>query len=236
MRIGFFGDSFCQEISNMHTQTNGYQTYIKKIKKYYNADIVHLGRGGSSIWDVIINQFPPFIKNLPDVCIFVWTDHGRLYHPKIHNLGPWNAIDKKKSISEFHYSDLFHKKEKAAASEFYKFLYDDKKAEHEARSALYYFDRTTLTELENKTKIIHLWSFGKYNNTNKETEYIYKFTTGVECHPPMKSFAMLNKPEKYNYSLDANHIHGNENNNILADLIISAINNYTTGNLIDYKL
>ena len=39
--IGFFGDSFCAEVSNQHSESNGYKTYIEKLISHYNADLVN---------------------------------------------------------------------------------------------------------------------------------------------------------------------------------------------------
>ena len=78
--IGFFGDSFCAEVSNQHSESNGYKTYIEKLISHYNADLVNLGVPGCSVWDTTLIQFKPFEKNPPDICIFSWTGGGGLFH------------------------------------------------------------------------------------------------------------------------------------------------------------
>jgi len=69
MKIGFFGDSFCMEESNPHSWFLNYETYIRKIKNNYKADIVNLGRPGSSYWDTILDQFTSV--DTPDVMYFL---------------------------------------------------------------------------------------------------------------------------------------------------------------------
>ena len=104
MRIGFFGDSFVYELSNPHSWYYNYVTYLKLIKDHYNAEVVNLGVGGSSYWDSIIKQFPPHENNLPDVCVFCWTDSGRVYHPTVRNLGSW--LLNKHDWKDTHYKHL----------------------------------------------------------------------------------------------------------------------------------
>ena len=85
MKIAFFGDSFCSHLDGKQASVGSYiynninyryDTYIKKLELHYSAEIVHLGLGGSSIYDVILSQFPNFLKenSYPDVCVFVY-DH-----------------------------------------------------------------------------------------------------------------------------------------------------------------
>ena len=84
--IGFFGDSFCNRETNEHSMSHDYETYIRQVKNYYNADIVNLGFGGSSIWDLYLNQLKPFIEQPPDITVCVWTNAGRLYHRECRSL------------------------------------------------------------------------------------------------------------------------------------------------------
>jgi len=114
MKIGFFGDSFCQYDVPEDWQNVDYETYITKLKKHYNAEIVNLGQSGSSIYDLILLQIKPFIDTnyYPDVCIFVWTDIARLFHRNHRNLNI-HTID--------------HEKENftiRAAKQYFAYLYD----------------------------------------------------------------------------------------------------------------
>ena len=86
MKIGFFGDSFCADKWN--SINNDYNTYISMIEKHYDADIVHLGVGGSSVGDLILLQLTPFINQniIPDVCVFCWTEPHRLFHRNIRKI------------------------------------------------------------------------------------------------------------------------------------------------------
>jgi len=199
MKIGFYGDSFCCEISNPHSIVLGYDTYIKKIKKYYNAEIVNLGVGGSSIWDLVLNQFK--VDNIPDVCIFCWTDSNRLYHPKLRNLTYNNLVNQK--IKDIQIKDFFNFNVRNSAKKYFEHLHDTEKSELEYQSLLFYFDQTVLSKIINKTKIIHLWSFEKK----------YTWISGNEIITPLVNFTTKEK------GMAANHIHGEEENQKIFELI-----------------
>lgn len=231
MKIGFFGDSFCAEMRNQHSILHRYSSYIKLIKDHYHADIVNLGVGGSSCWDVILQQFPKFKDNLPDVCVFVWTDWNRLYHPKVRNIGNWVLIPK--ILNEFSPSRFLYSKYYKLAQDYYKEFYDDHKALQERTAALYHFDKTVLEPIMSKTKIIHCWSFVENNK--------FRFSSGMECAPALKLFSMHNMPANHDDSFCANHIYGKENNKLLSQMIIQAIDQHQNGlvkhfNFTDAKL
>ena len=73
--IGFFGTSFCQNLTTEHSTTNGYTTYMQSLVDYYDAQVVNTGVGGGSCFDVRDRQLKPFILQgrLPDISIFVWA-------------------------------------------------------------------------------------------------------------------------------------------------------------------
>lgn len=199
MRIGFFGDSFCMEFENIHSQEFNYETYLTMIRNHYSADIVHLGEGGSSVWDVIINQFPKHIDNPPDVCIFCWTDHSRLFHKTFRSLTCGSVLHlKEKDITEDHekQKDVFE-----AAKHFFLKLHDEEKSDLEAKAALHYFDDYILSKLTGRTKIFHMWSFKKY----------YDWKHGKEILPPLITFTNM-KDENPKEDWGPNHL-GNYNKN-----------------------
>jgi hypothetical protein len=159
MKIGFFGDSFCMELSNIHSEAYKYDTYLTMIKNHYAADIVNLGQGGSSVWDVIINQFPPHLNNLPDICIFCWTDYNRIFHRTFRSLTGGSVLNlKQKDITDHHRTQ---KHVFDAATHYFLNLYDEEKSKLELQAALHYFDDYVLSKIFNKTKIFHMWSFEK---------------------------------------------------------------------------
>jgi hypothetical protein len=199
MKIGFFGDSFCMEFDNVHSIEYKYDTYLTMVKDHYSANIVNLGYGGSSVWDVIINQFPPFADNLPDICIFCWTDNYRLFHRTFRSLTMGSVLHlKEKDINEDHYKqkDVFD-----AAKKYFLKLHDDEKSKIESIAALNYFDNYILEKISHKTKIIHLWSFEKY----------YDWKHGVEIDVPLMHFSRL-KNEHPQEDLSPNHL-GDQNKN-----------------------
>lgn len=243
MKIGFFGDSYCAEMNNSHTWFNRYDTYINKLQDHYGAKIVNLGYGGSSCWDLILKQFPPFINNLPDVCIFVWTAAGRIYHPECRNISPWVMDLDKIPITQFHYTRILYNKKYKVAREFYKELYDEEKEKQERISALYRFDREVLRPMMEKTKIIHIWTTGNFKTWDVDKRYStdnmfydYEFVTGVQCNPPLQNFSMHGKDPKFNTDLAANHIFGNENNDLVKNMLTDAIDNHRNGKIVKCQL
>jgi len=200
MNIGFYGDSFCSEERSPHSVLKGYDTYITKIKNKLDANIVHLGQGGSSIWDVALKQFDP--DNAPDVSIFCWTDSSRLYNNKIRNLTYGSVTNKKLKTLKF--SEIVHRQTVRAAKMYYSHLYDEDKHNLEYKAFLYYFDKVILPLAD--SKIIHLFCF----------ENTYTWCTGVSIDTPLVTFADDNP-----YA--ANHINGNKANTQVANLILQKI-------------
>jgi hypothetical protein len=171
--IGFFGDSFCALESNEHSTKHGYATYIKKLKNHYDAKIVNLGMGGSSVWDLYFNQLLPLIKSnsVPDICVFVWTHSGKIFHRtsrSLHASAALNGFNKKKfdwfakTYPSVGYN-FFAKEIYEAAKEYYLHLYDQEKEDLEHIAQLQYIDNNVLNLLPESTKIIHLWAFGSSN-------------------------------------------------------------------------
>lgn len=203
MKIGFYGDSFCCEISNPHSILKNYDTYIKKIKNFYQADIVHLGHGGSSVWDVIIQQFD--INNIPDICIFCWTDANRLYNKNVRHLTMGSVCGKKK-LKDISFGDLWHIRTVNAAREYFTHLYDFEKSNLENLAAMQYFDNNVLNHVN--SKIIHLYSF----------ENVYNWRHGIVIDPPLNTFV-----DKNVYA--ANHLNGDIINQKVFEIINTAISN-----------
>ena len=151
MHIGFYGDSFCSEKYNYHSKFHKYKTYIQMLEESLDADIVNLGIGGSSYYDLILHQF---VKPYPDICIFTWTDPNRLYHPTIRNLTP-GSFGFFARLDEGSFFSPVYK----AAKMYYKHLHSDDKAKLECSALLEYFDNRILKDVD--SKIIHLWCFEK---------------------------------------------------------------------------
>jgi hypothetical protein len=247
MKIGFFGDSFCTKEYNEHSEEHGYDTYIRQIKKHYNASIVNLGAGGSSVWDLYLQQLKPFIENnnIPDVSIFAWSHSGRLYHPiarSIHHTSGLAGFNKEKYkwyAKVYPDKPNFFKKEIwEAAKHYYMYLYDEEKEFLEYVSFLQYLDNNVFSKWPKDKKIIHTWSFGertaKEEKENPEywktVNYPHAWKTGTEIRPPLMYLSAKNKwPEYPMLDNRPNHISGQEDNKFLANQIINAIDNYPLG-------
>lgn len=220
MRIGFFGDSYCSVEKQEDTE---YETYIHKIKNYYNAEIVNLGIPGSSVYDSILIQFKKFHSNnnVPDVCVFTWTHYVRLFDREKRNLSPNNAAD-------------IHK-------DYYAYIFDEEQAMLQYISVLNYFDNEVLSRLPN-IKFIHMFCFNtplKVFNTVKQ----YIFKNGITIQPPLYALARQ-PPNEYIITLKniskPNHIIGDKKNSFLYENIVNAIDNYENGkilttNYMEYK-
>jgi hypothetical protein len=210
MRIGFYGDSFCENNSEgpIFGLIKNFPSWMDIVAENYNAKIVHTGQGGSSHWDCIINQFLP-VKNLPDICIFCWTDKSRLFHKTVRCLRYNEALEYDKSFKFVPtYTFGLNKDVWKAANAYYKYLYDDTKASIEYDASLMWFDNF----LSTKDKIIiHLWSFSPSKS--------FTFKTGVDTR-----IGIADKFETTNIA--PNHMPNKEDHITLANLIINAIDNY----------
>lgn len=211
--IGFYGDSFCADLENEHSKLNNYETYIKKLSN--NSKIVNLGVGGSSIWDSILLQFDE--SNVPDVCVFVWTEADRLFHRKHRNLNFFSVDSKdfKKLNPDLH----------NASMSYFRYLYDAEKQKLECISLLHYFDKKILSKYKDK-KFIHMWSFKDSIN--------YRWETGVEIRPALTELSVNNLDDVPRHDKRANHIEGEQKNGLLYNTINDAIGNYKNGRLINY--
>jgi hypothetical protein len=216
--IGFFGDSFCSNISNDHSIHHGYETYIEKISKKQNLDVIHLGIGGSSVWDCVLLQFQKQIKiQIPDICVFAWTESHRLFHREYRNL---NAISiensnlKKKDIEVYH-----------AALNYFQYFYDREKHDLEYVSLLHYFDKQILSNYKDR-KFIHMWTFND--------SMMYRWENGVEIRPPLIKLISRSSDDLPIQDNAANHLRGENKNNLVYNTILDAINNYQNGKLITF--
>lgn len=252
--IGFFGDSFCAVESANHSIEHNYKTYIQLLKDYYKVEIVNLGWGGTSVWDLLLVQLNPLIREnkVPDVCVFIWTCPGRLFHRVargIHHssgLAGFNA-EKFKQYA-YAYPDrpnIYNEDVYNAAKSFYLHLYDQEKEDIEYLSAIEYIDTKILTNLPTKTKIIHLWSFGSqksydvsYDDRYKieNIDYPYKWQTGVEVRPPLICTSAKEEWISHLQRSDErpNHFGTELSNNTIFQQIKNAIDNYHPGTITDY--
>lgn len=212
MRIGFFGDSFCENNrEGFLGLTRTIDSYIDLTVEHYNAKLTNIGVGGSSHWDLILNQFMP-VDNLPDVCVFLWTDHSRLYHTKVRQLRLNSALEYSKSFKlSPSYSYGLHSNVWKAAEQFYKHLYDDTKSQIEYTGSLMYFDR--LLNSINR-KFIHIWSFSPPDD--------FVWSTGMEIRPGLASTF-------YTEDIAPNHLPKQDDNIKIFEAIRYCIDNYRNG-------
>jgi len=219
IKIGFFGDSFCCRNKGMMWEN---ETYIRKLEKHYQATVVNLGVGGSSIWDVLLVQLNPFIKTdtIPDICVFVWTEHSRIFHKTIRHINSGSAKKYKNTDKVW-----------STANDYYDHLFDDDLAKLQYTSALEYFDNNMLTKFPPTTKIVHLWSFGNFAEWKEESfkpeniTYLHTWKNGIEIQPPLMTFALeeCNTLDNFLTGNAKNHIGDKEINDKIFNLIKTAI-------------
>lgn len=221
--VGFFGDSFCSAL-----ESSQYQTYTSKVAHHYNAEVVNLGHGGSSIADVLLVQLDPFIKSnqFPDICVFVWTGYGRLYNKQVRNINSYTA---EKSLEPGIWN---------ASKEYFKYLYDPELDDIQYVALLQYID-VILSKIPNTTKIIHMWAFGKPADKRKpyfrkdNITYPYRWTTGVEIRPALIYVSLLgNKEDVFFNDQRQNHIESEGKNRAVFEWIKLAVENYEDGKII----
>ena len=207
MKIGFFGDSFCAHLQNPHSIEHGYTTYIQMLINE-GFEITHMGKGSSSVWDLILIQFGQ-IETLPDVCVFCWSEESRLFHRTERTLN-FRSVESKKT------------KIHSVANDYYVHLYDQEKHRLEYEALMYYFDNVILKKFPN-TKFIHLWSFVP----------LHRWSTGVEVRPALYELSKGEYDTVPPNDPRANHLSGDDRNRAVAEVIKSAINNYSDGFLIN---
>jgi hypothetical protein len=236
--IGFFGDSFAAEGVNPHAWWNKYTPYTIKLEKHYDATIVNFGKGGSSIWDALLIQLDPLIKSncVPDICIFVWTNPGRLFHREVRRINHGDALTPK-----FHTYNIFKHKIWKAAKEYYLHLYDHEQAELALLSVMHYVDNVLLPSLPKTTKIIHFWSSAQPKSWETQDfhpnkiSYPYKWKNGVEIRPALISLSLCDQDVSIlQVDKRANHLDGEVKNTMIAEWVKYAVENYQDGLLLDY--
>lgn len=237
--IGFFGDSFCAEMHSLHADDHGYQTYIQQLKDHYSSQVVNLGQGGSGIWDLYLNQLKPLIdkQQLPEVSVFVWSLSGRIFHRQVRRINSSDALTPQAHTYDKKYSKVW-----SAAKQFYEYLYDQEKEDIEYLAVLQYLDREILSAIKDRTKIVHLWAFGKMMGWGNEfvvpskISYIHRFSTGVEIRPSLLSLSLMDSDiGVLQTDRRANHLDGIEKNQMLFQWIKEAVDNHSDGLLLDHS-
>jgi hypothetical protein len=230
--IGFFGDSFCAERTNHHRLYYKYNTYMDLLAKHYDAKVVNVGKGGSSVYDTILIQLKPFLDSntVPDICVFVWTNSGRLFNRQVRRINHKSALTFKPSLF-----NIFEQGVWKAAKQYYEQLYDQEKEDLEYVALLNYVDNILLKQLPPTTKIVHLWSFGdpEWHNKNfrpSATKYPYAFRTGAEIRPALSCVSLYdNDVTVLHVDHRCNHLDGQYKNNLVFRWIKEAIEGENTG-------
>ena len=219
--IGFFGDSFCSVVesgNNLDRWEFEDETYLKKVRDHYGLEVVNVGQVGSSVWDLLLLQLNPLIENdkVPDICVFVWTSIGRLFHREHRDLNSGSVLHDDTKAK----GDVLE-----AAKQYFQHFYDFEKDQIEYQSLLEYIDNNVLSKLKTK-KIIHLWSFGNVEDwndiKNSKITYNHQWKHGVEIRPSLITISLENYDTTMIEDRRPNHLDGDKNNTVF-DWIRDAI-------------
>lgn len=234
MKIVGFGDSF---IMDTPVQEQVYhQTYGRIVSDYFNTDVEMRGVAGSGPW----NMFYDFInyKDHIDVALIQWSEICRLYHPKINPLNTAAVEDYKKE------KDPYKEKVLSVTKDYYEYMYDHDQKNWEMKALMCMFDDLS-TKYPN-TKFIHLPGFSMYAEKYwwgtlydqigpHELEYYHSFKHGMEIHPAMM---YLSKKDEWPNDIvkETRQCHLSlRMHKLMANAIITAIDNYTPGKVIDIQ-
>lgn len=235
--IGFFGDSYCAELRNHHSIFHRYNTYMSLLAKHFDAEVVNVGHGGTSIWDTLLLQLTPFIETstVPDICVFVWTIPGRLFHREVRRLNRADTINPK-----LHTFNPLKSKVWKAAKEYYTHLYDWEKEKIDYTAMLRYIDQVVLPQLPETTKIVHLWATGDPVDWSKEgvrprnINYLHTWEHGTEIRPSLVTLSLCDSDiSVLDSDHRANHLDGDFKNSLVFDWIKRAI--VQPGQMYDYS-
>jgi len=210
--IGFFGDSYSAVDAG----------WIRSIADHYSAKITHLGKPGSSVADLILNQWnKQVLRGLtPDIAVFIWTTDSRLYHSTQRNITPERALSTRVKDTN---KELW-----LAAKQYYMYLYDAEYMALTATSLMCHFDRMVLPNLTH-TRIVHLWAFGqpipgRKNYIPEGIDYPYSFTSGVEVRPALVTISQEGRTmEQMGQDSSPNHMETEEKNYRVFEMVRGAI-------------
>ena len=233
IKLGLYGDSFVETwpeekkkyLNKEHYSLTSWPTLIAK---KFDLEIVHSGKGGTSYWDIPINQFS--LSNVPDILIFCWTSSARLYNKQGIQLHPdpgkiwWQKGDVKNEYVE-------------ASKQYYKYIHDTEKEILEYQSCLHWFDNCILDKIPTDRKILHLWSFGhnKDNYHPNNIKYLHTWENGLEIRPACMSISLMDGCSVDQVDPFENHMNTQEKHNLMADFISHSLESYDINTLNDYS-
>jgi len=234
--IGLYGDSFVEvwdkdKKKNKDKNYLSLKTWPNLIAEKFDLDIVHSGQGGTSYWDIPLQQFS--LNDIPDILIFCWTSSARLYNKEAIQLHP----DPSKSWFNKEVSSNIKEQLINASQQYFKYLHDEKKEILEYQSCLFHFDETILSKIPSDRKIIHLWSFG-HNTTNyhpNNIAYLHNWKHGLEIRPCCMSIALMDGCSIDDADPFENHLNTQGKHNLIVDFISHSLVTYDTNTLNDYS-
>ena len=191
IKIGYFGDSFCESRAK--------DSWCVLLADKLNAEVVHWGSGGASIWKTFMQYERLKEKNtLPDISVFCWTEPYRLYHPRL-------PIAKGAVPIPGEDEQVYQ-----AADMYYVYLQNYRKEELAYSYALQWFDRHVLAD--NKKQILQTWSMKPFELVGRRS--VIKLTSGKFLDESMLEFAWGGKIPKAGFKFDislSNHMTTEQN-------------------------
>lgn len=227
IKMGLYGDSFVEVWSEEKKKQKdeehcSLETWPNIVAKKFELDIVHSGKGGSSYWDIPLQQFS--FSNVPDILIFCWTSSGRIYNKDgVHINYDSNKI--------WHQNEKVSEEHKKASEYYFKHIHDEDKELAEYKACLYWFDQTILSQIPSDRKIIHLWSFGHDKQDNKlsgkyhpnNLTYLHNWKHGCEIRPSCMSIALMDGANFDDVDPFENHFNTQTKHNLMADFVMHSL-------------
>ena len=227
-KIGFYGDSFVETWRHDDGPKNGLKTWPKIVAEKFDLDIVHSGKGGTSYWDIPLQQFS--LDNVPDILIFCWTSSSRLYNKDRIQLMP-NPRESLFQLGPKTLDGVTIAKMDSAARGYYKYIHDEKKEIAEYKACLYWFDETILSQVPLDRKIIHLWSFGHDKHDTKlsgkyhphNLTYMHNWKHGCEIRPSCMSVALMDGANFHDVDKSENHMNTQAKHDLMASFVMHSL-------------
>jgi len=147
MRIGFFGDSYCDLVYKHVDTPRSYKPWARRLVEDNNLECYSSGLGGSNQF-YAINQWLQFVeKNIRlDFAVFTFTWHDRLYSQSSFNQEIFSAIAEKRDIGPIikllntwdNVEIEYPEKVKLATEYYYDYLYNEEQSKFNYKLQLQY--------------------------------------------------------------------------------------------------
>ena len=181
-KVLVIGDSF-----TAHGETTE-NHWLRLLSLHYNWQVHNLSVGGSGsvfAW----HSFLTYDKDF-DICIFAWSQPGRLYVPGVPYLNSYE-VEHKIQYKEY-LKPLYD-----AASAYYKYVFNNDLENIKNKALLHYLDSVIQEDYEDKM-FFHFHSFENTGinllQTSNKNNFYYCFKNGISFYPSL-IYLSINDPD-----------------------------------------